>query len=142
MGRVAEPDPDRGDVDGSAPDEVAFVEPGGDGAVLAQLAEGPFHGVALLVSGGVEGGRAAARAAAPQPAADLVGGLRDRGLDLALAQVSADRGAGVSLVAQRPPGPGPRPARATAGDAQLAHQRLERQRSVAATRTGLPGRRT
>lgn len=43
-------------------------------------------------------------------AADLVGGLRDRGLDLAAAQVRADRRAGGGLVAQHPPGPGPRPA--------------------------------
>ena len=58
---VAEPDPDRGDVDGSAPDEVAFVVPGGHGTVLAELAEGPLDDVALLVGGGVEGGRPAAR---------------------------------------------------------------------------------
>ena len=39
---MTEPDSDRGNVDGSAPDEVAFVEPGGNGAVLAELAEGPL----------------------------------------------------------------------------------------------------
>jgi hypothetical protein len=32
---AAEPDPDLGDIDGPAPDEVAFVKPGRDGAVLA-----------------------------------------------------------------------------------------------------------
>jgi hypothetical protein len=43
--------------------------------VLAEFAEGAFDGVALLVCGGVEGGRAAAGAAAPLPVADLVSGL-------------------------------------------------------------------
>ena len=33
--------------------------------MLAELAEGPLDGVALLVGGSVEGGRPAARAAAP-----------------------------------------------------------------------------
>ena len=72
---VAEPDSDRGDVDGSAPNEVAFVVPGHDGAVLAELAEGALDGVAVLAGGGVEGGWAAALAAAPDPVAGLVGGL-------------------------------------------------------------------
>jgi hypothetical protein len=48
---MAEPDPDRGDIDGSAPDEVAFVVPGGHSAVLAELAEGTLDGVALLIGG-------------------------------------------------------------------------------------------
>jgi hypothetical protein len=56
MRHSAEPDPDRGDIDGPAPDEVTFAGPGGDGAVLAELAEGPLDGVALLVSDGVEAG--------------------------------------------------------------------------------------
>ena len=54
---MAEPDPDRGHVDGSPPNVVAFVVPGSDGAVLAELAEGALNGVALLIGGGVEGGR-------------------------------------------------------------------------------------
>jgi hypothetical protein len=58
---VAEPDPDRGHIDGAAPDEIAFVIPGGDGAVLAELAEGPLDRVALLIGSGVEGRRAASR---------------------------------------------------------------------------------
>jgi hypothetical protein len=49
---VAEPDPDGGDVDGSAPDEVTFVERGGDSAVLPDLAECALDGVALLAGGG------------------------------------------------------------------------------------------
>jgi hypothetical protein len=79
---VSEPAPDRGDVDGSAPDEVAFVIPGGDGA---ELAEGTLDGVALL-AGGVEGGWPTARAAAPQPVAGLICGLSDGGLDATLAR--------------------------------------------------------
>src|SRR6266567_4511601 len=102
---MAEPDPDRGHVDGPAPDVVAFVVPGGDGAVLAELAERPLDGVALLIGRGVEGGRAAAPAAALEPVLDLVRGFGDGRLDPAAAQVSADRGAGVRLVAQGPPGP-------------------------------------
>ena len=50
MGRVAEADPNRGPIDGAAPDVVAFVVPGRHGAVLAELAEGAFDGVALLVA--------------------------------------------------------------------------------------------
>src|SRR5712691_9760067 len=97
---MAEPDPDRGHVDGSPPDEVALVVPGGDGAVLAELAEGALDGVALLIGSGVEGGRAAAPAAAPEPVLHLVRGLGDGRPDPAATQVSADRGAGISLVAQ------------------------------------------
>ena len=113
---VAEPDPDRGDVDGSAVDEVALVVAGGDGPVLAEPVEGPLDGVALLVGHGVEGGRAAAPAAAPEAVADLVGGLGDGGLDAASPQVGADRPAGVGLVGQDPAGPGPGPSRAAARD--------------------------
>jgi hypothetical protein len=43
---------DGGDVDGAAPEEVALVVPGGDGAVLAEQAEGPLDGVPLLIGGG------------------------------------------------------------------------------------------
>ena len=53
---------------------VAFVVPGSDGAVLAELAEGALNGVALLIGGGVEGGRQAAPAAAFEPVLDLVAG--------------------------------------------------------------------
>ena len=44
--------------------------------MLAEVAEGALDGVALPVGGGVEGGRAAAFTAAPQPVAGLVGGFR------------------------------------------------------------------
>ena len=52
---MAEPDFD-GDVDGAAPDEVAFVVAGGHSAVLPELAEGSFDGVAVAVGGGSGGG--------------------------------------------------------------------------------------
>src|SRR5436190_9615583 len=122
---MTEPDPDRGHVDGSAPDEVALVVPGGDGAVLAEMAEGPLDDVALLIGRSVEGGRAPAPAAAPQPVPHLVRGLGDGRLDPAPAQVRADRGAGVRLVAQHPAGPGPGPPRTPPRDLQPAHQRHE-----------------
>src|SRR6266566_674013 len=138
---MTEPDPDRGHIDRSAPDVVALVVPGGDGAVLAEMAEGALDHVALLIGRGVEGGRAAAPAAAPQPVPDLVRGLGDSGLDLAAAQVAADRRAGVRLVAQHPPGPGPRPPRAPPRDLQLAHQRGEGQRIVALPGAGQAGQR-
>src|SRR5438477_9219039 len=97
---MAEPDPDRGHVDSAAPDKIALVVPGCHGPVLAELAERPFGNVALLVSDWVEGGRAAAPAAAPQPVLHLVRGLGNGRLDLAAAQERADRRTGVCLVAQ------------------------------------------
>ena len=120
MDGISEPDPDRGDVDGSAPDEVAFAVSGGDGAVLAELAEGTFDGVALLVGDGVEGGWPAARAAAPPPVAGLIGGFGDGGRDAALAPMSADRAAGAGLVTQDP-------ARPAARGGELAHEGEEGQ---------------
>lgn len=39
MRHSAEPDPDRGGVNGPAPDEIALVEPGGNRAVLRSLAK-------------------------------------------------------------------------------------------------------
>ena len=53
---MTEPDPDRGHVDGPAPDEVAFVVPGRHGAMLAELAERPLDDVALLIGGGSKAG--------------------------------------------------------------------------------------
>src|SRR2546421_3726632 len=138
---MAEPDPDRGHVDGPAPDVVAFVVPGGDCAVLAELAESALDGVALLIGSGVEGGRAAAPAAALEPVLHLVRGFGDGRLDPAAAQVSADRGAGVRLVAQDPPRAGPGPARAPARDLELPHQGQEGHRVVALPGAGQPRQR-
>ena len=85
--------------------------------------------------------RAAAFAAAPQPVADLICGLGDGGLDATLAQVGADRAAGVGLIAQHPPRPGPRPATAPARHREAAHEREERQRVMALAGAGHPGQR-
>jgi hypothetical protein len=66
--RVAEPDLDRGDVDGSLEDVLAFVGARRDRAEGLELVDGAFGGVALLVGRGVErrwspaGGPFAARA--------------------------------------------------------------------------------
>jgi len=78
---VSEPDADGGHVDDAAVDEVRFVVPGGDGAVLAELVNGPFDRVALLVGFAVERGRAAAFATLAEPGLDLIGGLGDGRLD-------------------------------------------------------------
>lgn len=69
------------------------------------------------------------------------GGSGDGRLNLAAAQVRADRGAGVRLIAQHPPGPGPRPSRARPGDLQLIHQRDQGQRVVPLPGAGQPGQR-
>src|ERR1022692_3982497 len=138
---MAEPDPDRRDVDGSAPDEVAFVIPGSNGPVLAELAEGALDGVALLIGGRVEGSRPPALAAAPEPVAGLVSGFGDSRFDAASAQVNADRAAGVRLVAQDPPRPGPGTAGPAPRDLQPVHQRDEGQGIMTLPGTGHPGQR-
>jgi hypothetical protein len=46
LGGVAEPDLDRGDVDGALVDELAFIGAGGHGAELLELVECAFGGVA------------------------------------------------------------------------------------------------
>ena len=101
----------------------------------------PLDDVALLIGGGVEGGRAAASAAPLEPVPRLVRGFGDGRLNLAAAQVRADRGAGVRLIAQDPPGPGPRPSRARPGDLELIHQRDQGQRVVPLPGAGQPGQR-
>jgi hypothetical protein len=72
--------------------------------VLAQLVDGPLHGVALFVQFGVEAGRPPAALATAAPVGDLVGRLGDDGLDVAAAQAGAGRLAGVGLVGQQPAG--------------------------------------
>ena len=119
--------------------KFAFVVPGRHGAMLAELAERPLDDIALLIGGGVEGGRAAASAAPLEPVLRLVRGFGDGRLNLAAAQVRADRGAGSRLIAQDPPGPGPRPSRARPGDLELIHQRDQGQRVVPLPGAGQPG---
>jgi len=109
--------------------------------VLPELAESTLDGVALFIGGRVEGGWAAAPAATPQAAADLVRGLGDGGFDAASSQVNADRGAGVRLVAQDPPRPGPGTPGSPAGNLEPAYDRGEGQRVVALPGTGQPGQR-
>jgi hypothetical protein len=84
---MTEPDPDRGDVDGPAEDEVAFVVAGGDRAVAPELVDRAFDDVAPLVVLGVEPGRSTASAAAGGAVADLVGGLGDGRPDAASSQL-------------------------------------------------------
>ena len=64
---VAEPDPDRGDVDGSAEHEVAFVVAGCDRAEALELVDRALDDVALLVASRVERGWPPALAATAQP---------------------------------------------------------------------------
>src|SRR5512135_1872208 len=137
MGWVAEPDPDGGDIDGAAVDEVALVVAGGHGAGLVQVVDGAFDDVALLVGGAVEGGWAAAAG----PVLDLVVGFGDGRRDVASSQVGADRPAGVGLVGQHAPRADTRLTAATAGDPQPGHHRLEAQAVVALPATGYPGQR-
>ncbi len=58
-------------------------EPGGHRPVLAEPSDRALDGVALLIDGRVEGGRAAAFAASPAPVGGLAGGLRNGGFDAA-----------------------------------------------------------
>src|SRR3954467_14472155 len=135
---VAEPDPDRGEVDGSAERVVAFVISGGHRPVGLELVDGAFDDVALLVGFGVEPGWPPARAAPPQPVLLLVGGFGNGGLDPALPQVGADPAAGVGLVAQHPAGSGPGPTPAAAADPDRGHHRPKPQAVVALPGTGHP----
>src|SRR6266487_2285874 len=125
MGRVAEPDPDRGHVHGALVDEFPLVKAGGDGAELFQLGKAALDGVAVLVAPGVEGGWAAATPAAGAAVLFLVFFDRDDRLDAAAAQVGAVGCGGVGLVAQCPARPAARRAGVPPGDPHLVHQRDE-----------------
>ncbi len=92
-----------------------FVVAGGDAAPLLQSVEAAFHDVAALVELFVEGRRAPAVAAAPEPVADLVGPLGDGVADAALSQPGADGFGAVALVAQDVGGPHAGPSWADAG---------------------------
>ena len=110
--------------------------------MLAEVAEGALDGVALPIGGGVEGGQAAALAAPLQPVFRLVRGFGDGRLNLAAAQVRADRGAGVRLIAQDPPRAGSAAVpRARPGDLELIRRPGPRPASRAAARrwSDLPG---
>src|SRR6188472_2080177 len=72
VARVAEPDPDRGDIDGAVVDELALVGAHGDGAERLEPVVRALGGVALLVGLGVERGRAARRQS-PSPSGPSAG---------------------------------------------------------------------
>src|SRR5215207_6777344 len=135
---VAEPDSDRGEVDGSAEGVVAFVVAGGHRPVGLELVDGAFDDVALLVDLGVEPGWPTTRTAPPEPVLLLVRGFGDGGLDPALPQVGADPAAGVGLVAQHPAGSGPWPAGSSAADPDPGHHRPKPQAVVPLPGTGDP----
>src|SRR3954449_3010445 len=135
---VAEPDPDRGEVDGSAECVVAFVVAGGHRPVGFELVDGAFDDVALLVGFGVEHRWPPALAAAAEPVLLLIRGFGDGGLDPASAQVGADPAAGVGLVAQHPAGSGPWPAGSVAADPDRGHHRPEPEAVVPLPGTGHP----
>src|SRR5215203_2218284 len=135
---VAEPDPDRGEVDGSAECVVAFVVAGGHRPVGLELVDGAFDDVALLVDLGVEAGWPPTRTAPPEPVLLLVGRFGDGGLDPALPQVGADPAAGVGLIAQHPAGSGPWPAGSSAADSDRGHHRPKPQAVVPLSGAGDP----
>src|SRR5437763_11582747 len=70
--QAAEPDVDRGDVDGGFVAHGQLVESGGHGAVLLEQVDAALDGVALLVRFLVEGGRSAALGTALAPVGGLV----------------------------------------------------------------------
>ena len=72
-------------MDGGFVADGEFVVPGGDCAVAFEPVDAAFHGVALLVDLGVEGGWTAAFGPEPAPVGVLVGLGRDGGLDPASA---------------------------------------------------------
>ena len=140
--RVAEPDPDRGDVDGAVVDELALVGAHRDGAERLEPVVRALGGVALLVGLGVERGLPPAGGALGQAGLLLVALLRNGGLDPAAPQVGADRPVRVGLVGQEPTGTcaGSSPTRTA--DPQPAQQRLEGDRVVALPGGGAPGQRS
>src|SRR4051794_2565427 len=102
LGRVAEPDLDRGDVDGAVEDELTLVGAHGYGAEGLELVIGALDGVASLVGLGVERGWPPTRRALRQAGFLLVALLRDGGLDPTTPQEGADRAVRVRLVGQQP----------------------------------------
>jgi len=140
-GGVPEPDSDGGDVDGPSVDEVSLVVAGRHSAVAAEFVDGPFDGVAVLVDFGVELGRAAALGAFGEAAFALVDRLGDGRLDAVLSQVLSDLAGGVCLVGQHPIRSGPGLAAGAPGDADIGHDRGERERIVALPGAGDPADR-
>src|SRR3954451_13699279 len=140
--RVAERDPDGGDVNGAAPDVVAFVVPGGHGSVLLQLVDGSLDDVAVGAPPGVERRWAAPGGAPLGAVADLVGAFRDDTADSASTQVGPVGLAGVGPVGQHPARANPGPARPAATDPDPSQHRPESQAVPTLAAAGHPGDRT
>src|SRR6188472_4350218 len=141
VARVAEPDPDRGDIDGAVVDELALVGAHGDGAERLEPVVRTLGGVALLVGLGVERGRPPADRALRQAGLLLVALLRDGGRDPASPQVGADRPVRVGLIGQEPAGACAGWSPTCTPDPQPLHQRPEGDRVVALAGGGALGQR-
>ena len=106
-----------------------------------ELIDRALDDVALLVAVRVERGWAACAAATTHSVACLIRGLGNCRNDPTSSQVGTDRPAGVGLIAQHPPGSGPRAAGSAAANPDPGHHRFERQRVVAMSSGGDPGDR-
>src|SRR5918912_3332201 len=113
---AAEPDVDRGYLDGGFVAHGQLVEAGGYGAVLFEQVDAALHGVALLVRLLVEGGRPATARAELAPVGRLVLLDWDDAADPATAQVGPVTVRAVRLVTQHPTGSGAWPAAVQARD--------------------------
>ena len=87
---VAEPDSDRGDVDGAVEDVLAFVVAGGHRAELCELVDTALDDIAYLVRLGVELGWSPTLVAQTGAVGLLVGSFRDGGFDATVTQVGAE----------------------------------------------------
>lgn len=102
-----------------------FVRPQGQAAPLLESGDAPLDGIALLVLLGVEAGRAASGAAAPQTVTDLVGGLRDDGPDAPTPKVCTDHAGRLGAIRQDSHRAGSRPPESAARDPDPGHDCLE-----------------
>lgn len=104
-----------------------FVVAGGDAAPLLQARESSFDDVAVSIVVMVVTNGATAAGASAQAVSDLVCGLRNDGLDAAVAQVLTDRSGRVGLVASDAIGSGSR-ATDCSRNAKLLQQRDQHRR--------------
>ncbi len=107
---VAEPDPDRGDVDRGLVHVVPLVVSGGHRLELCEPVDRPLGDGAQCVPLLVERGRPAAPTASVLPGVHLVGPLVDDRLDLPAVRVRPGRPAGVRRVGEQVGRPGAGPA--------------------------------
>jgi hypothetical protein len=99
-----------------------LVEPGSHGAVAFEPVDAAFHGVALLVDLGVEGGAPPTGGAFRAPVGVLVALAGNGCLDPVASQVGAG---GVCLVGQHPIGPGAGATTTDAGHPDTGQYRRE-----------------